>query len=138
MSRENVEIARRSFDRLAAMDLDGFLATLADDVEWRPAQALRDYRAHAGVIEALDDWSESWERWELELLDAIDGEGDKVVLVQRTRGKARGSGVEVEQRYYAVCSIRDGKVARMEQIADREAAFGRAGLDEDSATSNQD
>jgi ketosteroid isomerase-like protein len=82
------------------------------------------------VIEALEDWSESWQRWDIELVEAIDAGGDHVVLVQRTRGKARGSGLEVEQQYYAVCRVRDGRVARMEQIADREAALAQAGLGE--------
>jgi len=129
MSKENVETAVAAFERLAAGDLEGLLALATDDIEWRPAQVTRPFVGKAGVVRALEEWSEAWEDWRLELLDTIEGPGDEVVLVQRTWAKARGSGIVVEQQYYGVCTIRDGKLARMDQISNRAETFAASGLD---------
>ena len=101
---------------------------MTDDVSWRPAQVTHPYRGKEGVLRAMADWSEAWAAFELVLLDTIEAGPGVVILVQRTRGTARGSGIEVEQDYYGVCRVREGKLASMEQIADRAEAMAAAGL----------
>jgi ketosteroid isomerase-like protein len=46
------------------------------------------------------------------------------------RGKARERGIEVQGRYWSICTFRDGMLERVEQLADRARAFRAAGLAE--------
>lgn len=117
MQSAHEKAAVAAFERLAAGDLEGLLERVTPEIEWRPAQVTKPYVGPEGVLAALQDWSEAWERWELELLGTSDLGGGFVVLHQRTRGKARGSGIEVDQAYHSVCEIQNGKLARMDQTA---------------------
>jgi ketosteroid isomerase-like protein len=51
----------------------------------------------------------------------VDGDRVLVPVIQRARGK--GSGVEVEQRFYQLFGLRDGKVIRFEEYADEAVAL---------------
>ena len=44
--------------------------------------------------------------------------------------RGRGSGVPVEQRFYTVCGIRDGKIALIHDFMDRWEALDAVGLRE--------
>jgi ketosteroid isomerase-like protein len=46
------------------------------------------------------------------------------------RGRGRGSGVEVEARFYEVYTVRDGRTVRWEEFSDRAEALKAAGLRE--------
>jgi hypothetical protein len=52
--------------------------------------------------------------------------GDRVLVCGRTRGKGKGSAVEVEINAY---TLRDGKVTRMEFFTTEEPALRAAGLE---------
>ncbi len=57
-------------------------------------------------------------------------DGDYVVNGAAMRGRGRGSGGEVEMRYWQVWLLRDGKVTRWEEYLDRRGALEAAGLSE--------
>jgi ketosteroid isomerase-like protein len=61
-----------------------------------------------------------------EFIDA----GDRVLVTAHHRGRGRGSGIEVDRRFYLVYSLRNGKVARADEYADRTEALEAAGLSE--------
>ncbi len=46
------------------------------------------------------------------------------------RGRGRGSGVEVDARFYDVYTLRNGKIVRVDEFAEREDALEAAGLSE--------
>ena len=66
-------------------------------------------------------------RWEAEeLIDA----GDRVVVVIRARGRARGGGVDLDHRFGALYTLRDGKIVRLQWFDDKAEALEAVGLSE--------
>jgi ketosteroid isomerase-like protein len=61
-----------------------------------------------------------------EIIDA----GDHLIHAILFRGRGRGSGVEVEGRFFQVYTFRDGKTVRWEEFSDRAEALEAAGLSE--------
>ena len=51
-------------------------------------------------------------------------------MVTHHEGQGRESGVEVDTRFYEVCSLRDGKVSRVDEYIERDDALEAAGLSE--------
>ena len=56
--------------------------------------------------------------------------GDRVVVTARHRGRGRESGVSVDARFYEIYSLRDGKIVRVDEFAERIEALEAAGLRE--------
>jgi ketosteroid isomerase-like protein len=130
MSAENLEIVRRLHEAFDRGDLETQFELFAPDVEiteWPDAPDSRTYRGHAGVMEAYNSWYEAWEWVRHESVDLVDL-GDRVLDAGRTRGKGKGSSVEVSLDAFNVFTLRDGKVVRLEFFTDRERALRAAGL----------
>jgi ketosteroid isomerase-like protein len=134
MSEENVETVRKAI----AYEYEG----VGDRAE---AEALFDPNVVMNpVLEGLDEepsygphaMRDDWERWasafdELtvtfeEFIDA----GDQVVVVAHHQGRGRKSGIAVDARYYEVYTVREGKVSRVDEFAERGEALEAAGLSE--------
>jgi ketosteroid isomerase-like protein len=79
------------------------------------------------VVEEAKRWEEMWSDYRFEVQDLVDA-GDKVVLLYRQVGKAKESGVEVEERAAWVYTLREGKIARVEMFQDRETGLRAAGV----------
>jgi ketosteroid isomerase-like protein len=133
MSQENVEVVRRAF----AYEIYG-VGDRAD------AEAIFDPQVVMNPVHVIDEkpsygphaMRDDWERWasafdELTVTveETIDA-GDRVVVVAHHRGRGRRSGVEVDARYYEVYTVREGKVSRIDEFADRAEALQAAGLSE--------
>ena len=54
-----------------------------------------------------------------------------MVVTALYRGRGQGSGVPIEARFYAVYTLRDGRVVRVDEFTDRAEALEAAGLSED-------
>jgi ketosteroid isomerase-like protein len=52
------------------------------------------------------------------------------VVLARNRGKARGSGIELDQAFAYVWTVRAGELARVEVYEDERAALEAAGVRE--------
>ena len=126
----NADIVTRGFDALTQGDLDALLATLHEDVYWRPLMSRTPgedaFRGHDGVT----DW---WRRIH-ELtpdveshVDDIVERGD-VVYVEGSLGTA-AAGVPAQAMAWVV-RLRQGKVDRMDVFTDRDEARQVAGLDQ--------
>jgi ketosteroid isomerase-like protein len=128
MSQENVERVRRGFEAAARRDLDEVLGTLDPDVVYKPAQE--------AAVRGRDAVRASWERWDAEwdeaqmISEEIIDAGDQVVQAILFRGRGRGSGIEVEGRFFQVYTFKDGKTVRWEEFSDRAEALEAAGLSE--------
>src|SRR5438034_4240665 len=131
MSQENVEIVRSVYDGWAKGNFNAGSDLLAPDFEWQQhAEAVEPGSHHgAGVGAALRRIFDIYENFRVEAEEYIDG-GDNVVVVGRTRATAKGSGMEPQQRFAFVWTLRDGRLVRLAVYADRAEALEAAGLRE--------
>jgi ketosteroid isomerase-like protein len=133
MTSEAVDHAKRGFEAYRRAyhsgDWESLRELIHPDFEWHVAQGLVVERGLEGMEAATRSWQEAFEWWDLEYTDFVDA-GDAVVVATRARGKSRSTGAIVEDRYYLVCRLRDGKLWRMHHYGDRREAARAAGLEE--------
>lgn len=129
MSRENVEIVRRSTEAYNRGDLEEASSFMDPGIEWDmsrvPVPDPGVYRGFDGLQAFSESWDESWEATDLQPEEFIEV-GDQVVAVIRQVGRGRLSGADVEQRFAQLWTLRDGKIVRMEMHPNREAAVAAA------------
>jgi ketosteroid isomerase-like protein len=133
MSKENVDIVRRAYERFLAtgtpaveMFHSDFVWDMSKFRGW-PEQQM--YPGLEGTRQFLSDWLASWDEWQLELEELHDA-GDRVVAVMRQRGRSKVTGVVTEMHFAQVWTLREGKQVRMEMYADPHEALEAAGLAE--------
>lgn len=134
-----MEIVRALYDAVARRDSEAVLAIYHPDVEWdhrnnRELVGLMGgelvYHGHEGVRRWSRDFYEAWENVEAELVDLIEADGDKVVVVLNYRGRGRVSGLEVGFTSMAgVLTIRDRRVVRAEWFRELAPALEAAGVE---------
>jgi ketosteroid isomerase-like protein len=86
------------------------------------------YRGHDGLVQGLEQFSEAFESWEIRPARALDF-GDRVLALGRFHGKARASGVEWEQEFSQLVTLRRGLVVRDRFFYSWEQGLTAAGLD---------
>ena len=131
MSRENVEIVRRLFDRWGTED---WREIIAEDVVWDAsavslAGVAGVYRGHTGVQHFFRAWLGPWDAPTVELIEAADA-GDSVFIAMRWRARGQTSGAEVQQDFYGVYDLRDRMIVGFRQHDTRKEALEAAGLSE--------
>lgn len=132
MASENVELVNRLNNAFASGERDELLALLHPEVvisEWPDAPDTKTLSGHAGVLEVVRSWDETW-AWVRNDTDEFVEVGDCVLTCGHIRGKGKGSEVEVEIDAFNVYEVRDGKIARMEFFNSKEPALRAAGLTE--------
>jgi ketosteroid isomerase-like protein len=87
------------------------------------------YRGHEGIVRATERWIEPFEGITIEL-EQIVGEGDRLVSIQRGRGRAKHTGIEFEMPYAYFWTFRNGKVIHLRSYDDPAEALEAAGLSE--------
>jgi ketosteroid isomerase-like protein len=129
MSRENVDLVRRSLDHFDATG--EFLWDAIDPgVEWviDPIGLLAGtYRGHEGVKMFLARIEEGFDQVRFEIDNLIDA-GDSVVALGRTRMHGRGSGVTVEQPIGWVLRVRESRIVRSQVYFRPSEALQAVGL----------
>jgi hypothetical protein len=129
MSQEHVEIVRRAlsarrseFERL----LDPAVRLDLSERVFNPAV----YEGYEGVMRWRADVGDIWESYRSEPEEFFDGD-EVVVVFTRERGRAKGSGIEVDQHPTALlCRLRGWRVSEIRLYHDRERALRAAGLKE--------
>ena len=121
MSQQNVEIVRRFLDA----GVDEALTYADPDIVWNPIEE-SPTQGHDEVRASLARWKGEWDDYQLSAEEFVD-RGDRVVVTVRLGGRGRGSGVEIGARFYDVYTLRDGKIVRMDQFAERSEAFAAVG-----------
>jgi hypothetical protein len=86
------------------------------------------YRGHEGLVQGLEQFAEEFEWWEIRPTRALDF-GERVLALGSFRGKARASGVEWEQEFSQLVTIKRGLVIRDRFFYSWEQGLRAAGLD---------
>ena len=142
MSRENVDLAKalipppgtdlatvfrdedafgRMSDALRPLLANDFQSAMFPDIVATAREGLEGFRQN------WLDWLEPWATYRTTLEEAIDL-GDRVLLLLRSHGRREDTDAEVEVHAAAICTFRDGKLARWEDWADRDAALKAVGV----------
>jgi ketosteroid isomerase-like protein len=117
------EIFRAAIEDWNRGDLDAVFARLDPDLEFVASGTLPDIPARLKGDELrrfFRDWLASWERIALEA-ERLEEHGDRVLALVRFAASGR-EGVEVEQRFSWLVTIRDGKIAGWSSFADWDEA----------------
>jgi ketosteroid isomerase-like protein len=117
--KQNVDVVRGMLEDYLRGDYEAALPAFTHDVE--VVTALERFHGPAGVVKEAKRWEEMWTDYRFEVECLVDA-GDKVVLLYHQVGKAKGSGVEIDERAGWVYTLREGKIARVEMFQDRESA----------------
>jgi ketosteroid isomerase-like protein len=128
MSQENVEVVRKFYEDILRGDHVAALASLAPDVIFTVSQE--------GPVRGREAVRAMWERWEADWEEArpvaeefIDA-GDEVCVTVHEWGRGRGSGIEIDARFFNLVTVRSGKIVRKVEYAERSKALEAAGLRE--------
>lgn len=118
----DADAVRRAYDAFARGDMEAVVADMEPGIEWHQAQGLPHGGFHRGLDEVraaiFDALSEQW--WDEfsadpdELLDA----GGEIVVLGRYRGRAKGTGKELDVPFVHVWAFRNGKAWRFRQFLD--------------------
>jgi ketosteroid isomerase-like protein len=131
MSRENVEVARRSFDHF---NRTGYLPEEAfhPEIEFsnlRESPLPGPYHGYEGLRKWRDDIHEVLDDFRFEVGDAIDADEQSAVLLKvRLLGTARHTGIAVDYPFTVVNWMRDGRTYRGEAFSDHAEALQAVGL----------
>ena len=129
MSQENVDNLRRGFEAYVRGDWDETLANLDPDVVYQQAGPEPAVRGRDAVRAAWERWEAEWDEMEMTSEEIIDA-GDHLIQAILFRGRGRGSGVEVEGRFFQAHTVKDGRSVHWEEFSDRSEALAAAGLSE--------
>ena len=132
MSQENVEIMREGYRAFSSGEVDGFLALVDPDIEWKSVEDTEPKRGVDGVIESVGDWFRVWEELHIEQEELIDA-GDHVIAVVNERGRLAGIAGEVSERFFQVWTLRDGRIVSFREYKTRREALEAVGLSEQDA-----
>lgn len=132
MSAEgNVRVVQECFAAFGRGDAEGFLSTLADDVEWTiAAPPVVPYagtrRGREGAAQFLEALTLAVEFEAFEPREFI-ASGDKVAVVGFERGRVRSTREAFDNDWVLLFTVREGKIARFRSYEDTHAlarAFG--------------
>ena len=130
MSQENVEIVRRGNEAFRRGDWAAVAETLDPHISIRtvanwPEQRIYGREAALAFYRGIAESGGSDTRIE-ETIDL----GDRVLVRLRLHMRGSYSGAEGEQRYSAICTLRDRRVILEEFFLDQEEALKAVGLEE--------
>jgi ketosteroid isomerase-like protein len=137
MSQENVEIVKEIMQLMSVAaagggPTPGLIERFAPDVVVDMSRRVFNpdvYEGHEGLRRLGREVNEVWASFRIEPERFIES-GDRVIVIERRRGRGKESQVEVEARSGVIWTLRDGKVVRMETDLAPADALQAAGLSE--------
>jgi ketosteroid isomerase-like protein len=78
----------------------------------------------------VEDWIDTFDEFWIEPVELIAAGGETVIGVLRYGGRAKLSGLETEETFGAVFTIRNGKIVRGREYSTRDQALKAARLRE--------
>jgi len=132
MSRENVEIVKRSLVEFAQGGLDASLGFYDPEVIWQEAQdepEAETFRGHDGLRALAAKWLVPFDDLRIEPQEFIDA-GEAVVMPYRFRGRERSSGTDITAPETWVFWLCDGKINEVREYRHKAEALEAVGLSE--------
>jgi ketosteroid isomerase-like protein len=141
MSEENVETVRKLRDSFNAFMRDELnsedLALFVDpqvEYHWHDQRTYPDTPQHLrglpDVIAFMEQFRAGWTDLAQETLESIEARDGRVLVFVRQTGRGRESGVPIENHFFELCTIREGKLRHVEYFRHRDDALEAAGLSE--------
>jgi len=129
---ETWETSRSFVDAVKAGDIPPeareVLGYMSPEAEWNPAFSGETYSGQLELGRGLDEWLEAAGNYSLRLLEATDLEKDRVLATFGPTFEGRSSGIHVNTAVFAVITLRNGLIARLDEYSDRREALEAAGL----------
>jgi ketosteroid isomerase-like protein len=129
VSQQNVDLLKRAFTSSPGEWLESFVHP---EIDWRAIEGAPDdvglMRGRDAYRRYIDDWRDLFDDFTNEIEEIIDVDDERVIAVQRARGRGKQGGVEVDLRYAVVYTIRDGKCVHGREYATREEALESVGM----------
>jgi ketosteroid isomerase-like protein len=133
VSRQDLELVRSMLETLNESGVEAALDRIHPDFEGVTPPELSPepdtYRGHEGIRRYFAGFEGVMDevRWEAdELMEAPDG---RVVAGVRLVTRSVATELELELAVWQLCTVRDGKILRIEGFAKREDALRAAGIE---------
>jgi ketosteroid isomerase-like protein len=128
---QNVKVVRRMYEARDRGDAEGVLACFHPEVvldaRVRMDSGIVHGREQAGRV--IGEWVGTFDDWREEIHEIRDL-GSQVYVVATQRGRAKGSGIEVESRYALLYEVEGGQVTRMAMFDGEAEALAAAAAQE--------
>jgi len=127
VSQENIRVLRELYDRRTLADA---ASLMHPDVELHQPPEIPDsdrYYGREELIRGSRRWLEEWEEYRFRPEEVTDL-GERAFVRVRFSGRARASGITLEQTVFHLWTFRDGMPWRCEVFADEDRALKAAGL----------
>ena len=132
----SIELVRAIIAALNRGDVDGMLAHMDPDFEWTPLESSPVSSVSRGreqVRRYVEDWIGTFEGLRLDLEDLTEV-ADRVVATVRGEGRGRASGLQLDNRFCQVWTVRSGMAIAMEEHATREEALSMLRMRQDRSS----
>jgi ketosteroid isomerase-like protein len=120
--QDNVDVVRKGYEAFGRGDINGLLAQLDPDVEWRtpgPADlpTAGERRGHAAVQDFFQNLFAIVEIQRFEPRQFI-AQGDMVMVIGDDTSRIKATGTIAEIRFVHAFTVRNGTVVAFEEFAD--------------------
>jgi len=120
---QNVQTVKAFFTAIGRGDREALLKLVAEDVEWiipgRDWPLAGTHRGHAGVLELLENASQSLET-STEPQEFI-AQGDRVLVVGTATGRVKATNKPFEDDWIFALTVQDGKLTSIREYIDTQA-----------------
>src|SRR4249919_2309372 len=132
MSQESVEILREAYRQLNERGFAAIADLLSAEFTMDSPQGVESSQAHdkAGLQEWFKKMDEVWEWMTFEPVEISALDAERVMVVAHTSGRAKGSGIEIDQELTHVWMLRDGRAVRLDTYSTKREALEAVGLRE--------
>jgi ketosteroid isomerase-like protein len=105
------------------------LAYFSPEADWNPIFSSETYHGYVEMGKGFDELLEAVGDYHLELFDAIDLEDDRVFATFGPSFEGRSSGIHIDAAVFAVVTLRNGLIVRLDEYINRAEALDAAGLE---------
>jgi ketosteroid isomerase-like protein len=133
VSRQDLEVVRSMLATLNESGVEAALDQIHPDFEGVTPPELSPepdtYRGHEGIRRYFAGFEGVMDKVRWEADELMEAPNERVVAGIRLLTRSVATGLELELPVWQVCTVRDGKVLRIEGFAEREDALRAAGLE---------